>query len=161
MISHLLIGSNLQDRKRLLCQAADLLNYKVGKVIETSSIYETSSWGIRNLPPFLNQVVLLDTELTPHELLEGIKEIEENLGRKQRKKWNSREIDIDILFYGDEIIHSEKLTIPHPLLQDRLFALVPLLEVSPNKMHPVLGLSVKDMIVHCKDFEKVTLLEEV
>lgn len=160
MVTYLLIGSNLRDRKQLLHEANHHIEIKVGTILETSSIYETSSWGIQNLPPFLNQVVVVDTDLGPMGLLHMIKEIEMELGRKSRQKWHSREIDIDILFYDNLIVENEFLTVPHPHIQDRLFTLIPLQEVNPNLRHPLTLMSISEMIDHCTDTEKVNLFEE-
>jgi len=133
----LLLGSNLGNRHAYLQQAAAAISKQVGQVTKTSAVYETQSWGKTNEPDYLNQVLLLQTDIAPHAVLEKILQIEASLGRLRKEKWGSRTIDIDILFYDDEIINEPALIIPHPELQNRRFTLEPLAEIAPDKIHPI------------------------
>jgi len=135
---YFLLGSNLGDRNTYLKEARTLLEKTVGKEIRKSSIYETQSWGVANLPDYLNQVIEMETNLKPAVILEKTQTIEEKLHRERTKKWNSRTIDVDVLFFGKEIINLPELKIPHPELHNRLFTLVPLDELIPDFIHPVL-----------------------
>ncbi|MGN6398030.1 MAG: 2-amino-4-hydroxy-6-hydroxymethyldihydropteridine diphosphokinase [Mucilaginibacter sp.] len=147
----LLLGSNLGDRQYFLRQAIALIDTQVAKVIKTSSIYETQSWGKSDAPDYLNQVIVLETEATAQEVLDKILNIELMLGRKREEKWGSRTIDIDILFYGDEIINEEGLHIPHPELHNRRFTLEPLKEIAPDLRHPVFGKTITAIKNELKD----------
>lgn len=132
---YLLLGSNLGDRELFLQQTVKLIAEQVSPVVKLSSIYETQSWGKTNLPDYLNQVVLLQTNMPARVILEKILAIEIFLGRKREEKWGSRNIDIDILFYGDKIINEADLIIPHPELHKRRFTLEPLNEIAPDFTH--------------------------
>ena len=134
----LLLGSNLGNREEYLQQAIGLIGTHIAPVIKTSSIYETQSWGKADAPDYLNQVITLETAVPASELLRKILDIELTLGRRREEKWGSRTIDIDILFYGDEIIDAESLQVPHPELHKRRFTLEPLAEIAPGLVHPVL-----------------------
>ncbi|RYE18479.1 MAG: 2-amino-4-hydroxy-6-hydroxymethyldihydropteridine diphosphokinase [Sphingobacteriaceae bacterium] len=140
---YLLLGSNLGDRKTYLKEALLQLEENVGRIIRTSSVYETQSWGVAGQPDYLNQVVEIETLFLPDQILKKTQSIEENLLRERTKKWDSRTIDIDILFYGREIIDLPQLKIPHPQIQNRLFTLVPLNELIPNFMHPILNKTIQ------------------
>ena len=128
----------------------------VGKIEKHSGIYETQSWGNENLPGFYNKSILISTELSPLILLGKILTIEKELGRERKKKWESREIDIDILFFNSEVIEDQNLNIPHPLIQERMFSLVPSAEILPDYIHPVIGCSLTELIIKCKDQLKVS-----
>jgi len=134
----LLLGGNLGNRQQYLQQAIELIDSTIAPVIKTSSIYETQSWGKTDAPDYLNQVVTLQTEIPALELLHKILDIELLLGREREEKWGPRTIDIDILFYGDEIIDAKELKVPHPELHNRRFTLEPLAEIAPHLIHPVL-----------------------
>jgi 2-amino-4-hydroxy-6-hydroxymethyldihydropteridine diphosphokinase len=128
----LLLGSNLGIRELFLQQAVQLIEQTIAPVTKASGIYETQSWGKTDEPDYLNQVVQLATELPAQTVLERILNIEVILGRKRDVKWGSRIIDIDILFYGDEIINEPGLIVPHPELHNRRFTLEPLEELAPD-----------------------------
>ncbi|MDZ7608724.1 MAG: 2-amino-4-hydroxy-6-hydroxymethyldihydropteridine diphosphokinase [Cyclobacteriaceae bacterium] len=113
------------------------------RLSSASSVYKTKAWGIENQPDFLNQVLEVESDLYPLEILDCILGIEESLGRVRDIKWSSRVIDIDILYYGSEIVTEPKLTIPHPQIQNRNFTLVPLCEIAPEFVHPILGITQK------------------
>ncbi|MBS1526004.1 MAG: 2-amino-4-hydroxy-6-hydroxymethyldihydropteridine diphosphokinase [Bacteroidetes bacterium] len=134
----LLLGGNLGDRHAYLRQAAKFIENEVGAIVKQSSFYETQAWGKTDEPDYLNQVIQVSTALAPELLLEKILDIERLMGRKRDEKWGSRIIDIDILFYGSDIISAPGLTIPHPELHKRRFTLEPLSEIAPDFEHPVL-----------------------
>jgi 2-amino-4-hydroxy-6-hydroxymethyldihydropteridine diphosphokinase len=147
----LLLGSNLGIRELFLQQAVQLIEQTIAPVTKASGIYETQSWGKTDEPDYLNQVVQLATELPAQTVLERILNIEVILGRKRDVKWGSRIIDIDILFYGDEIINEPGLIVPHPELHNRRFTLEPLEELAPDFIHPVLKKSVLKLKKELKD----------
>ncbi|MEJ0032240.1 MAG: 2-amino-4-hydroxy-6-hydroxymethyldihydropteridine diphosphokinase [Bacteroidota bacterium] len=151
---YLLLGSNLGDRLHHLKEATD----RLGDVVASSSVYVTAAWGKTDQPEFYNQVVEVDTKLTPEKLLDRIQEIEIELGRKRIEKWGPRVIDIDILFFKDIIIKKDKLVIPHPEIQNRRFTLIPLHELT-NRTHPVLKKTISQLLEECKDPLPVTRLQ--
>jgi 2-amino-4-hydroxy-6-hydroxymethyldihydropteridine diphosphokinase len=134
---YLLLGSNLGNRKEILEKAIELLAQKVGVVIKQSKDYETSPWGVTDQPDFLNLALEIHTKLRPLEVLEQTQSIENQLGRVRKEKWGARLIDIDIMFYGNEIIDEPTLKVPHPFLHERDFALTPLAEIAPDFVHPI------------------------
>ena len=151
-IIFLSIGSNLGDKSENIKTALKFLELKVGKVKSISSIYETKALGFDG-PDFFNLCLSIQTEYSPEEVLNRLLEIEILMGRVRtnQRKLLSRKIDIDILFYDDEIISSEKLQIPHPRLQNRNFVLYPLIEIAPNLKHPVLKIEISALIAKCSD----------
>lgn len=152
---YLLLGSNLGDRSQNLSRARN----RIGSVIASSSIYVTSAWGKTEQPDFYNQVIEVDSKLGPEDLLKNILSIEETMGRIRSEKWGPRIIDIDILFYRDVIIKSEQLTIPHPEIQNRKFTLIPLNELAPSMMHPVLKKTIQQLNTECSDPLEVKRLQ--
>ena len=150
------LGSNLQDRLENLRTAISHLPPRILPVT-CSSIYETAPWGYLDQPYFLNQVIQATTDLSPEELLVYLKGIEIRMGRQPGIKLGPRLIDLDILFYGDLVLNTLSLKVPHPFLHQRSFVLVPLAELAPEKLHPVLKISVKDLLaeVDIYDVEKV------
>lgn len=159
----LLLGSNLGNRVLFLQQAITHIEDEVGQVLTASSVYESPSWGKTDAPAYLNQVIYLQTELSPQLLLHSVLAIEQILGREREEKWGPRTIDIDILFYDDLIISEKNLQIPHPELHKRGFTLVPLAEIAPELVHPVVNkniLQIKselkdEFIVKSYNFEKI------
>jgi 2-amino-4-hydroxy-6-hydroxymethyldihydropteridine diphosphokinase len=139
---YLLLGSNLGNRLQYLNLALACIVAEAGQLVEQSGVYETQSWGKANAPDYLNQVVLIRTQLAAKPLLKILLNIEQELGRLREERWGSRTIDIDILFYGDEIIDEPELTVPHPQLHKRRFTLEPLAEIAPQLVHPVMQKSV-------------------
>ena len=143
--AYLLLGSNLGDSRKYISDAIKSISSQVGEITGTSSLYQTASWGNTEQPDFLNQVVKLKTKLLPQQLLKNILVIEENFGRQRIQKWGSRTIDIDLLFYGNQIIRDENLVVPHPYLHLRRFTLMPLVELNPELVHPVLNQTVTQL----------------
>ncbi|MGH2447312.1 MAG: 2-amino-4-hydroxy-6-hydroxymethyldihydropteridine diphosphokinase [Chloroflexota bacterium] len=138
---YLSLGSNLGNRQHnLQCALAELA--ALGSLRASSSLYETEPVGPADQPPFLNLVVELDTRLSPLDLLHRIKGVEQIVGRTPTYRWGPRVIDLDILFFDDEVIESEELTVPHAELDRRAFVLVPLAEIAPDVIHPLLQVSV-------------------
>lgn len=152
----LLLGGNEGDMKRTLQTAQRLINERVGAVMRCSHRYQSEAWGFNATLPFTNQALEISTDLRPLEVLDAIQQIENELGRNRAAEqiekaatgahYASRPIDIDIIFYGSEIIDEERLRIPHPLLAERQFALQPLAEIMRSFPHPVTGKSVGEML---------------
>ena len=148
---YLLLGSNLGERDDNMKKALKLVERDCGKVIKQSHNYETEAWGLKEQNRFLNCAVLIETALTPMLLLNALKHIEFECGRTETVKWGPRIIDIDILFYDEEIIREPGLVIPHPLLQERRFTLVPLNEIAAGFIHPVFKKTIGELLEECKD----------
>lgn len=152
----LLTGGNQGDVKRTLQTVQRLVNERVGAVLRCSHRYESKPWGFAAATDFSNQALEVSTDLSPWEVLDAVKEIEQQLGRNHAaealeraaggSRYASRPVDIDILFYDDAVISDERLTIPHPLLAEREFALVPLCEIMRTRRHPVTGRTVGEML---------------
>jgi len=154
----LLLGSNLGDRRLLLQTAVTKIAERVGPVSEQSALYETQSWGKTGEPDYLNQVVFLKTQLSANKVLNEILEIETSMGRIRDEKWGSRLIDIDILFYNNEVIKQNDLEVPHPNLHNRRFTLEPLVEIAPELVHPLLN---KTMLELKKDLTDDLLVKKL
>jgi 2-amino-4-hydroxy-6-hydroxymethyldihydropteridine diphosphokinase len=152
-IVYLLIGSNLEDRSALLQKARNEIASHLGQITLESSIYESEPWGFYSEDRFLNQVVRIETELNPQQLLDEILKIEIQMGRKRDKQehYGSRTIDIDILFFNNEIIAENNLIIPHPKIQERMFTLLPLSEMDRTMIHPGSLKSIGELIAECRD----------
>jgi 2-amino-4-hydroxy-6-hydroxymethyldihydropteridine diphosphokinase len=150
-ITYLLLGSNLGNSKTRLSEAILYIEKQIGHILRRSGLYSTAAWGNTSQPDFLNQVIIVETESTAVQTMQAILGIEKKLGRLRTVKNAPRIIDIDILFFNREIIDLEHLCIPHPEIQNRRFVLVPLNQLSPNLIHPVLKKSVHQLLIHCPD----------
>lgn len=148
---YLLLGSNLGNSASNIQIATTMLAQKIGLIDAYSSLYESAAWGKRKQPNFLNQLIICKSSLQPQQILAQIFEIENHFKRKRTEKWGARTMDIDILFYDDWLINDTELTIPHPLLHLRKFALLPLNEIAPHFTHPVLGKSMSELCLLCTD----------
>jgi len=132
------------------------LEYNFGDIMASSSVYESEAWGMENAPAFLNQVVIIESELSNDDLLMEIEELEEFYGRERSNTgYLSREMDIDVLYIGDEIIDTEKLKVPHPKMHERKFVLVPLAELAPQFVHPGLKKNSEELMSICADLSVV------
>ncbi|RZA00900.1 MAG: 2-amino-4-hydroxy-6-hydroxymethyldihydropteridine diphosphokinase [Sphingobacteriaceae bacterium] len=147
----LLLGSNLGDRSLLLKQAIEYIAEEIAPIIKQSAIYETQSWGKTDSPDYLNQVILIQTEVPAQTILQKVLNIEWRIGRVREEKWGPRLIDIDILFYGDDLIDEPELKVPHPELHKRRFTLEPLAEIAPYFIHPTLNKNILQLKSELKD----------
>ena len=154
----LLLGANLGDRAEQLRIAAAEIDNRVGKVLQKSSMYQTAAWGNQSQPDFYNQVLRVQTPLTSERVLKEVLLIEQKLGRARNEKWGARTIDIDILYFGRTVVNLPQLTIPHPAISKRRFTLVPLVEISPSFVHPVLLQTNEVLLQECSDPLKVERL---
>jgi len=139
------LGANLGDRRRNLQEAVACLRAAM-RVTAVSPVYETAPWGDTDQPDFFNICLAAKTTQAPLELLQFLKRIETELGRKKSRRWGPRLIDIDILAYGDRVIRERNLTIPHPRMAERTFVLAPLADIAPEWVHPITGKSVAQML---------------
>lgn len=151
----LITGGNVGERGKSLETAATLIQERVGEIINRSKIYETEAWGITNQPKFYNQVLVVKSRFSSREILDKILKIEEEMGRKRTVKNAARIIDIDILFFNDDIVNEQNLVIPHPEIGNRRFVLMPLTEIAPQMIHPVFKKTMKELLYLSKDQLKV------
>ncbi|WP_121354426.1 2-amino-4-hydroxy-6-hydroxymethyldihydropteridine diphosphokinase [Flavisolibacter nicotianae] len=149
--AYLLIGGNMGNRKAFLAAARTEIGRRCGPIVRQSALYETAAWGVEDQNSFLNQVLVLQTSLSAEALLPIILEIEESLGRKRDARYGPRIIDIDILFFNHAVLCSDTLTIPHPQIQNRRFVLVPMAEIAPGFVHPVLNKTITQLLAECPD----------
>ena len=149
--AYLLIGGNIGDRLANLKEAISLLNEDAGSIEQVSSIYETAPWGNTQQDTFLNQALVLSTSHDAAELLNILLAIEVKMGRIRSIPLGPRIMDIDIIYFNNEIIETNQLTIPHPQLHKRNFVLIPLVEIAPNYLHPILNKSNSTLLTQCKD----------
>ena len=148
---YLLLGSNMGNSEHTLTVATNMIEKNIGKLTKSSSIYRTAAWGNEDQPDFLNQIIIISSVLSSSSVLKEIFAIEKEIGRVRTTKNAARVIDIDILFFNDQIIQSETLTVPHPQIQNRKFVLVPLVEIAPNFQHPLLKKSSLELLSICSD----------
>ena len=149
--AYLLIGGNLGDRNQNLLQAADLINAACGSITTRSSIYETAAWGKTDQPAFLNQALEISTTLNARQLIRRILRVEKTMGRIRSEKLGPRIIDIDIIFFENEIHNLRFLQVPHPQMQYRKFVLMPLAEINASFFHPVLKKTISCLLQECTD----------
>lgn len=147
----LLIGTNLGDRYLNIKVAVQKIAEKTGEIVKTSSVYETAAWGKTDQPNFFNLALQITTKKNPYELLKVLQSIEKDMGRIRIKKWEERIIDIDILYFADEVIDTPELVIPHPEIKNRRFALEPVVEIAADLIHPVLKKSNQQLLNECQD----------
>jgi len=160
---YLLLGGNLGDRKKNILSAINLIEQKIGSVSKRSSCYETAPWGFTDQPNFYNIALEVQTDLLPRQVLKENLYIEQELGRTRvpGKQWKERLIDIDILFFGDQIIQEENLKIPHPFLHERKFVLEPMKEIAGFFVHPVLNKTIEELAEDCNDNLKVIKIGDI
>jgi len=139
-----------------------MIRNEIGAIIKLSSIYETESWGFNTEQLFLNQVILIETDCNAIDTLSLLLNTEKQLGRKRSSNnYESRSIDLDILFFNDTINNSKELQVPHPRLHQRMFTLVPLNEIASQKIHPVFNEKISTLKEKCSDKSKVNLFKLV
>jgi len=139
------------NRADFLARARKGITDGVGELVNASALYQTEAWGIEGQAPFLNQALEITTDLTAGNLLVSLLGLEHTIGRIREIKYGPRSIDIDILFYNNEVVQEPGLTVPHPQIQNRRFALVPLAEIAPSLLHPVLHKTVLQLLADCPD----------
>lgn len=158
-ISYVLLGTNLGNKPQNLEKARSLISSKAGNITNQSAVYQTIAWGNTDQPAYLNQVLEIQTELSPQMLLQTINEIEKDMGRERRIRWESRLIDIDILYFNALVLKTESLTIPHLQIAFRRFTLVPLAEIAPAYVHPVLQQTNTQLLQNCQDTLEVRIVD--
>ena len=155
-IVFLLLGGNLGDREANFKKVRDIIYYDIGKIKRKSSLYETEPWGFKHEMNFLNQLIQIETPFRPEEILAKIEKIEKCFKKNSEKgKYLPREMDIDILFYDNEIIKKPGIEIPHPRLHLRKFVLEPLYELVPDHIHPVFAVTIRELRDNCTDKGRV------
>jgi 2-amino-4-hydroxy-6-hydroxymethyldihydropteridine diphosphokinase len=154
----ILLGTNLGDREKNLNKAIDEIEAICIEILTKSSVFETAPWGFDSDQLFLNQVVMVETNLNAFELLDGLMKIENQMGRIRKETgYHSRTIDLDILYFNSDIIQNEQLTIPHPRMHTRNFTMVPMVEIAPHFIHPKLHCSQKEILDKLVDKNEVHL----
>jgi 2-amino-4-hydroxy-6-hydroxymethyldihydropteridine diphosphokinase len=149
--AYLLIGGNIGNREETLGEARELIKQHCGIITITSSIYETAAWGKTDQPSFLNQALEIKTELNARQLMRRILKVEKMMGRIRKEKYGPRIIDIDILLFNNEVHNFPLLKLPHPVMQNRRFALIPLAEIAPNIVNPTLKKTINQLLKDCPD----------
>lgn len=149
--AYLLTGGNLGERVHNLAMARELVEAQTGNIIAASSLYETAAWGNTDQPAFLNQAIMIESPLNARQLIRRILKIEKKMGRVREEKYGPRLIDIDILLFNNEKHNYQFLKLPHPEMQNRRFALLPLAEIAPEIIHPVLKKTITELLQECKD----------
>jgi 2-amino-4-hydroxy-6-hydroxymethyldihydropteridine diphosphokinase len=148
-IAYIGLGTNIEPRAKRMQEATKALE-TFGNRIALSSIYETAPVGYKEQSDFLNAVMAIETELTVEDLHARLKQLETELGRQHRERWHEREIDLDLLFFDDVMFETPSLTVPHPQLQNRAFVLIPLAEIAPSFVHPILQRTITDLLSDLK-----------
>ena len=155
-----LLGSNLGDRELLVNQASKMIGKRCGKIVAKSRLYESEPWGFKSEHWFLNQVVKIETALSPDDLMKELLEIEKELGRDRsvsHEGYVSRPMDLDILYFGNEIIDTQMVIAPHPRLHERRFTLLPLCDIDPDFVHPTMKKTNLQLLDECQDAGKVNI----
>ena len=158
----ILFGSNMGDKNKIYAQACLLINNRCGRIVAQSSAYESEPWGFEAKEWFLNRLIVVETELEPKAMMRQLLDIEAELGRVRHPEaggYTSRTADLDILYYGSRIVLTDSLTIPHPRLHQRRFALLPLCEVVPEFVHPAFNMTQTELLKRCFDFSEVRKIE--
>jgi len=152
---YLVLGGNQGNRTEIFSKAIDLVTSEIGQKRAISSIYESESWGFDS-DLFINQVIAIDTILSPERVLSLAQQIENSLGRVRKSSgYEARTLDIDLLYYDEIVVDNEILTLPHPRIPYRRFVLLPMAEIAPNLKDPLTGLTIQQMLHNCKDLSKV------
>lgn len=161
-VVYLILGGNLGEPRTVLGKAMEAIERKLGSIDQRSSWYETEAWGVEDQPNYLNLVIELETSKTPQDLLTIIQAIESEFGRNRAEegRWGSRTLDIDILLYGNEVIRTASLVIPHERMAERRFVLEPLSEIAGEVIHPILGVDITTLKKQCEDTSRVQKLLE-
>ncbi len=157
--AYLSLGSNMGDRSRNLAMARAHLKAHIGAEVRESHVYLSKAWGMTEQPDFYNQVVCYLTDKSAEDLLDICLTTERSMGRVRDHKWTRRAIDIDLLFLDDEIRNSQTLTLPHPYISKRNFVLIPLMELAPDLVHPILGKTIEELYLQTEDMLEVLMLE--
>ena len=158
----ILFGSNMGNKNKIYAQACLLINNRCGRIVAQSSAYESEPWGFEAKEWFLNRLLVVDTVLEPEAMMRQLLDIEAELGRVRHPEaggYTSRTADLDILYYGSRIVLTDSLTIPHPRLHQRRFALLPLCEVAPEFVHPAFNMTQTELLKRCFDFSEVRKIE--
>ena len=150
-ITYLSLGGNLGNTIEIFQNSREILTKKVGKITQLSSLYQTAAWGPIPQNDFINQVIEVETKLSAQELMDVLLEIELQQGRVRQERWGPRTLDLDIIFFGEQLISTENLEIPHPRMEDRKFVLIPMVEINPNLIHPISRKSIRQILLECKD----------
>lgn len=154
----ILLGTNLGDKRANLHQAILSISANLISIVSYSDIYETAAWGNTNQDNFYNQVIEVNTELSATDLLKTLLQIETEMGRIRNQKWEARIIDLDILYFNNEIIDTENLKVPHPYLHVRRFTLAPLVQIASEFLHPVFNKTNTALLENCSDSSEVKLV---
>ena len=149
--AYLVIGGNIGNREAYLSRARKGIEDCCGRILKASSLYETAPWGKEDQAPFINQVLYIETEREAEDLLTRLLQVEKGLGRARDEKYGPRTIDIDIVLFNREVISLPGLSIPHPRMAERRFVLKPLQEIAPRVVHPVLRMTISQMLSACTD----------
>ncbi len=156
---YLHLGSNIGDRLAMLQKAEEMIAEQIGTIKRKSQYYETAAWGKTDQPNFINSALLVETKLSAQETLSAIHKIESTCGRERLEKWTARVLDIDIVFFGNEIIETKRLVVPHPHMQERNFVLIPMMDIAEDFLHPISGLRMDELYDQSEDELEVVLID--
>jgi 2-amino-4-hydroxy-6-hydroxymethyldihydropteridine diphosphokinase len=155
---YLSLGGNLGNTQEIFKACYPMIENKVGGILQQSSLYRTAAWGLQDQADFTNQVILIETALSPQAILSEIQTIEKALGRERTITWGPRTLDLDILFIDQQIIQTADLQVPHPHIQDRKFILIPLQEIATDYKHPVVNKTIAELLRTTTDTTAVSLI---